>query len=195
VGLVLPRDLEDGARRAVMRAIGRFEQHGRHDGSADAPVVTLLLGGAGELELQRVAWGAHARATLRPSTWCRASRRWGSATPIALDRNPGDLHHQDAAKRRAAFRDATDSVVEAVQRLGLPAPVEVDVVRSCVLPGTAKPRTYPRFPIDSRRPQRVLVHARLVFAEPVRGPLIIGAGRYHGLGLFRPVDSRTGEAE
>ena len=84
-------------------------------------------------------------------------------------------------------------MIEAVQRIGLPAPIEVDVLRSCVLPGTAKPLHYPRFPIDPRRPQRVLVHARLVFGEPVEGPVLLGAGRYQGLGLFLPGDDRGGD--
>jgi len=67
------------------------------------------------------------------------------------------------------------------------------VVRSCVLPGTAKPRSYPRFPAGSHKPQRVLVHVRLVFGQPVRGPLLIGVGRYQGLGLFAPLDEQDRE--
>jgi CRISPR-associated protein Csb2 len=193
VGLVLPRDTEDRARLAVLRALGRFEQHARRDPGEDAPIISLHLGEAGELELQRVAWGEDRRSTLKPGTWCGPSKRWASATPVALDRNPGDLHQADPEKRRAAFVDATAIVIEAVQRIGLPAPLEVDVLRSCVLPGTAKPRSYPRFPIDQRRPQRVLVHVRLVFGETIRGPVLIGAGRYHGLGLCLPVDGRGEE--
>lgn len=193
ISLVLPRDVDDRARLSVMRALGRFEQHGRLDDSTDAPVISLRLGDAGELELQRVAWGEDRRSTLQARTWCRASKRWASATPVALDRNPGDLQHPDVEKRAVAFREATESVLEAVKRIGLPAPIEVDVLRSCVLPGTAKPRVYPRFPIDHERPQRVLVHVRLVFSEEVRGPILIGAGRYHGLGLFLPVDDRRTE--
>lgn len=193
IGIVMPRRLDETGRRAVMRAIGTFEQQGAQHNEAEAPVISLLLGDAGVLQLQRVAWGEDRRATLRPTTWCRGSRRWASATPIALDRNPGDLHDVDPAKRRDAFREATASVIESVERIGLPAPVEVDVVRSCVLPGSAKPRAYPRFPSDPRRSQRVLVHARLVFAEPVRGPVLVGAGRYHGLGLCLPVDDSRDE--
>jgi CRISPR-associated protein Csb2 len=135
-----------------------------------------------------VAWGEDARATLQSWSWTRPSRRWASATPVALDRHPGDLHDPDPAARARAFEAARISVVESVQRIGLRPPVEVDVLRSCVLPGTAKPRTYPRFPIDTHKQQRVLVHVRLVFAEPVCGPLLLGAGRYQGMGLCAPVD-------
>jgi CRISPR-associated protein Csb2 len=193
IALVLPRGLDEAARTAVMRAIARFEEASRTEDVVDAPELPILLGDTGTMKLRRDVWGEERRATLRPTTWTRPARRWGSATPIALDRNPGDLHDPDPARRRAAFDEATASVIEAVRRIGLPAPIEVDVLRSCVLPGTAKPAHHPRFPIDRRRPQRVLVHARLVFGEPVAGPVLVGAGRYHGLGLFLPMDHGDGE--
>lgn len=187
VALVLPRDSDPTSRRAVLRAIGRFEQSVRRDSTDDPPAVPLLLGDTGTLWLRRTPWGSEAW-TLDPRAWCRPARRWATATPIALDRNPGDLHDADPQRRRRAFDEAAASVVESVRRIGLPEPNEVDVVRSCVLPGTAKPRDYPRFPADRGRTQRVLVHARLEFPEPVSGPVILGAGRYHGLGLCLPVD-------
>lgn len=190
LALVLPRALDAEARAAVMRALARFEEEHRTEDAMDAPRLPIHLGDAGTLELQRDAWGEDRRITLRPATWIGPSRRWASATPIALDRNPGDLHDADLGRRRAAFQEATAAVIAAVQRIGLPAPIEVDVLRSCVLPGTAKPLHYPRFPIARHRPQRVLVHARLLFEAPVLGPVLIGAGRYHGLGLCLPVDGQ-----
>jgi CRISPR-associated protein Csb2 len=193
IGLLLPRGLDDPARAAVMTAIARFEEKHRTEEAEDAPVIPLQLGDAGTLMLRRDVWGEERRTTLQPVTWIGPARRWASATPIALDRNPGDLHDPNPERRQAAFREATAGVIEAVQRIGLPAPIEVDVLRSCVLPGTAKPLHYPRFPIDRQRPQRVLVHVRLVFGEPVEGPVLLGAGRYQGLGLFLPVDDRGGE--
>lgn len=196
LALVLPRSANDDARRSVMRAVGKLEQRGpraQDDGmveQGDQPTVVLDLGSAEPLVLKRVVWGDDAGSTLWPRSWTRASRRWATATPVALDRNPGDLHDPDPIARARAFEFARASIIESVQRSGLPPPIEVDVVRSCVLPGTAKPRSYPRFPIDARKPQRVLVHVRLVFDEPVHGPVLIGAGRYHGMGLCAPVDKR-----
>ena len=38
-----------------------------------------------------------------------------------------------------------------------------------------------------------LWHVEVVFQEPVSGPLVIGDGRYTGLGILAPV--RNGEAE
>jgi CRISPR-associated protein Csb2 len=188
LALVLPRSLDD-TRRAVMRAVGKLEQR-RPEVQDDQPAVELDLGSAEPLVLKRVSWGEDARATLQPWSWTRPSRRWASATPVALDRNPGDLHDPDPVARARAFEAARVSIVESVRRIDLRPPVEVDVVRSCVLPGTAKPRSYPRFPIDAHKQQRVLVHVRLAFEEPVRGPVLIGAGRYQGMGLCAPVDER-----
>jgi CRISPR-associated protein Csb2 len=192
VGLILPREATESERHAVLKALGSFESHSDSADGGDNAILTILLGQSGELGLQRVAWDEPPpRSALNVRRWSRPSRRWGSATPVALDRNPGNLYDPDAVRRSAAFAEATNIVRQAVVRV-LPESakllVEIDVVRSCVLPGSAKPRTFPRFPSDVRRPQRVLVHVRLLFSEPVQGPLLIGAGRFQGLGLCLPVD-------
>jgi CRISPR-associated protein Csb2 len=195
VAIVLPRTISSDERRAVMAAIARLEAAQQPNPDEEAPVIPLVLGAPGVLHLRRIVWGEHERVGLRARTWCGWSpaRCWATATPVALDRNPGDLHDPDPARRAAAFVEATAGVVQALERIGLPAPRLIDVLRSAVLPGTAKPRQFPRFPETASRPQRVLVHVRLEFAQPVRGPIVAGAGRYLGLGLFRPVD-RTGRA-
>lgn len=194
LGLILPRDCDERERRAVHKAIGRLEQQFKPD-SYEAPTIHLDLGNAVKLELQRVQWDDSTRDTVRPSRWSRPSELWASVTPVALDRNPGDLHDRDAKRRQAAFAAAEqlirDAVARVIPELGNDESaiklLEVDVIRSAAVPGTAKPRAYPRFPIDQKRPQRVLVHVRLVFNRPVRGPLLLGAGRYQGLGLCAPV--------
>ncbi len=193
IALVLPRAIDGAAHAAVTRALARFEDRHRIDGAAGTPTLPLLLGDAGVLVLQRRDARRAARElapSLRPATWTSPSRRWASATPIALDRNPGDLLHADPARRAAAHAAAKACVIEAVRRIGLPSPAEVDVSRSPVLPGTAPPGAYPRFPIDPLRPQRILVHASLTFRRPVLGPVLAGAGRYQGLGLCLPIDDR-----
>lgn len=192
--LFFPRACDPEQRRAVLKAVGLLELEGHSIESSEEHPVRLHLGQAGTLELERVRWGEPRSATLNPARWCKASRAWASVTPIALDRNPGDLHDSNAERRRTAFVAAEQSIRDAVSRIlpaGVSSLVRVDVVRSCVVAGTAKPRNYPRFPIDDRRHQRVLVHVRLVFDRPVRGPILLGAGRYQGLGLCLPVDLET----
>lgn len=190
VALVPPRDLSPEERTSMLRAVGALERlyrekHGKED---DLPALELLLGEPGALVLERVQWGESRQVGLRPGTWCRPSQAWATATPIALDRNPGDLHHADPSKRAKAFEEAERLVTESLRHIGLPAPLDVQVLRSCALPGTEKPNRFPRYPISKDRPQRVLVHARILFGEFVRGPVLLGAGRYAGLGLLRPVD-------
>lgn len=189
LGLVFPRGCSPDDRRRVLAAIGRLEKE--TPGTDDPPVIHLKLGQGNDLELQRVAWGEDGRATLQPGWWTRSSRSWASATPVALDRHPGNLQDEDPVRRRKAFDEARESIALAIERAGYPEPTEIDVVRSCVLPGSAKPRTFPRYPVDTARPQRVLVHTRIVFPKAVRGPILLGAGRFFGLGLHLPVDART----
>lgn len=190
VALVLPRALDDTARRPVLRALGRWEAQARiesGDSGDDAPTLKLGMRDALVLEVQRQVWGDPGLSALRPATWCEATREWLSVTPVALDRNPGDLTHTDAAKRQAAFRAAAESIARACENVGLPLPEAVTVLPSGTWAGGAKAAHFPAFPPDPGKVRRVKVHARIRFAQPVQGPVILGAGRFLGLGLFRPV--------
>lgn len=180
LALIRPRELPAEDWRAVLRAIGRLERAGKGDH------IDLKLSARTAWRLKRLLWGKSPR-TLEARRWARPSRLWGSVTPVALDRNPGDLHSENASKRSAAFAEARDTVLQAVRRIGLPEPRELDVLRSCCVAGTVKPQDFPRYPFQASRPQRVLVHVRLEFDHPVRGPILLGAGRYHGLGLMVPI--------
>lgn len=191
VALVFPQAVSQESRRVVLRAIGRLERAAAASNDPLTSTVRLAMGDAGVLELERVAWGESDRMTLRPATWCGPSTRWVTATPIALDRNPGNLHDADEHRRRAAFEAAEASVRESLRLVlapDAPDPDEVQVLRSAALTGTTKPQRYPHYPMEPGRTQRVLVHARVRFSTPVRGPLLVGAGRYQGLGLMLPVD-------
>ncbi|MBK8997902.1 MAG: type I-U CRISPR-associated protein Cas5/Cas6 [Myxococcales bacterium] len=187
IAIVFPRDTPEADRHAVSRALARWENdHLRED--EESPVVPLRLGSAGRVDLERIAWGAPRQATLRPSVWCRPSREWLSVTPVALDRNPGDLYSSDSAKASEAHREAMETIAVACTNIGLPRPARVEVLPSATLSGTTKARRFPPFPPDPKKTRRVQVHAFLRFDEPVRGPILLGAGRFSGLGLFRPLD-------
>ena len=191
VAVVLPRDIAEAERSAVLRSVARWEQAARDEsGRSDdeTPPLALVMGSAGVLSMRRVAFGLPGQATVRTGTWTRPSCRWATATPIALDRNPGDLHDPDPERRRRAFAEAEESVRVACEHARLARPSSVDVLRSAVLPGTEKPVRFAPFPPGPGKMRRVLVHARICFDKPVEGPLLLGAGRYFGLGLCRPVD-------
>lgn len=184
VALILPRDASNGDRKAVYTAVAKWEQKWRQE-DEDTPRVRLNLGAAGELHLERFEWGS-LQTTLRSATWCGPSSSWYSVTPVALDRNPGELRARDQQKLSEALSNAEATIRHACQRIGLPQPRRVEILPAAPWAGAAKARTYPPYPGDAGRTQRVLTHAHLEFDQPVRGPILIGAGRYIGLGLFRP---------
>jgi CRISPR-associated protein Csb2 len=177
VAVLLPRSIEGDERRAVLRAIGRWEQNG----------LRLTLGRAGALELQRVV-DNDPRKTLDPEWWLRPARRWGSVTPIALDKNPGNLYSSDPKEASAAARNAEEIVMRACQRVGLPEPRWVEIIRRSLFDAAPPARNYMPFPKKSSNGtgfSRVCVHIEMCFDEPVTGPVLIGAGRYFGVGLCR----------
>jgi CRISPR-associated protein Csb2 len=192
VAIVLPRSLPSAERRPVLAALARWEDAARRaldDDDVDAPPLELRLGTRGVVQLERVAWGRAPLANLRPDTWCRAARSWLSATPVALDRNPGNLYaaEPEPAAGAHAYAAAAGLIATSCERIGLPTPVRVEILPSVTMPGVAKARAFGRFPRDRDRPERVKVHAFVEFDRHVRGPVLLGAGRYCGLGLFRPV--------
>jgi CRISPR-associated protein Csb2 len=161
VAAILPRDLIDGDRAAVYRAL--------------LDVGHLALGRAGRWELERIGVDEPARG-LRADTWAGEADRWASVTPIELDAFPD-----------RPFGDEAESIVaRACERIGLPGPVDVVVGPDSVVHGAPPWHSFARHRPTSNRPRRPLVHAVVRFAEPVRGPVLLGAGRYLGLGLLRP---------
>jgi CRISPR-associated protein Csb2 len=189
VAMVLPRELTSDERRAALATVGRWEQFRREeldDAELETPPLPLHLGRAGTWAIERVAWGAAPKG-LREATWTGAARNWVTVTPIALDRNPGDLASRDVSEAEAACREAEESIAVACTRIGLPRPARVTIAPRSPLVGTEKAWRFPPFPPQEGRTRRVKVHAVLAFATPVTGPVLVGAGRYAGLGLCRPV--------
>lgn len=190
IAIVPPRSQSDEERLAILRALGTWEQSVRdqlEENDTEAPPLQLRLGARGVIELERVVWGPAPLLNLRAESWCRPARRWISVAPVALDRNPGNLHASDPRVAGEAWESAGEIIAIACERIGLPRPSRVEVLPSVTMSGVAKARAFPPFPADPGRTRRVKVHAYLEFAEPVRGPVIVGAGRYFGLGLFRPL--------
>jgi CRISPR-associated protein Csb2 len=129
---------------------------------------------------------------LRVEQWFGPATDWATATPIALDLNPGNLVSPDPDRRAAAYARGVACVRDSITRLGLPAP-EVSLRFTPPLAGAyAVDGDHPPFPIRADRVRRVQVHAMLHFASPVAGPIVVGAGRYLGLGLCKPLPSGGG---
>lgn len=172
VAAVVPRDLAREERRAVLRALSSIQR------------LTVSPGLA--FVVRRVAepW-PHLR-TLDPLLWCAEGLVWGTVTPILLDRFPGDLGSRNADVAGRAEAEAQEAIARACERIGLPRPHAVSLSAPCFRGSEAADQFRRR---DRRGlPPRVRVHALIDFGKPVRGPVLLGAGRYVGLGLCRPLD-------
>lgn len=175
VAILLPRDVDAASRQAVLRALGRWERSG----------LRLLLGRAGAARLARIASGDE-NGALDPTMWTSPSSRWASVTPVALDRNPGDLFARDLAAAAQAVRRAQQTVALACEQIGLPRPASVEVMPRSPIDGVPSAARFMPFPRTGRAFKRVCVHVDLRFDQPVCGPVLLGVGRYFGLGLCRP---------
>lgn len=144
-------------------------------------VVTLKLGALGEWRIARVL--EPGRASLRPGRYVRAAATWRTATPIVLDRFP---KAKSAADREEEVRDL---ITDACRHIGLPAPLAVRAQKHSAV--KACPSAYPSgkapawtgWTLQGALAGRLLTHAVIEFGEPVRGPVLLGAGRHVGLGL------------
>jgi CRISPR-associated protein Csb2 len=117
---------------------------------------------------------------LRSEAWTRPARCWSTVTPVVLDR------HHDGKGR---WDQGVKTVMDACERIGLPRPLDValhPVSRSSGVPAASEFE-----PVSRKSGGRLKhCHAVLLFPEPVRGPVLIGAGRFRGYGLCRPDDPK-----
>lgn len=179
----MPKTLGEQTRRTLLRAIGTWERE------TLSRTLTLTFGSRGTIAMTRPSAPA-TLISLRPSVWRRPSLRWVSATPIALPRHPGNLTRGTQAARAKAWRKAEASVTAACTQVGLPEPLAVEVSLSPFIAGAQQAAMFPDFcqrGRDGRPVRRQLLHAVLTFERPVLGPLMLGAGRFLGLGLMRPI--------
>jgi CRISPR-associated protein Csb2 len=86
--------------------------------------------------------------------------------------------------------EAQRTVAEACEHIGLPRPVSVEISLAPMLPGAQPVHAFRPWPDRPGRNRRARVHAELRFDRPVRGPVLLGAGRYYGLGLCLPVSEQ-----
>lgn len=112
--------------------------------------------------------------TLQPRNWIAPYDIWATVTPVMLPQFP----------RRGTT--AEEVIARACVDSGYPAPVAVRTSLAPLVPGVPHSRAFHVKPRQGR-PPRPLLHAEITFDVPVRGPVLIGAGRYAGYGFCRPV--------
>lgn len=195
IAIAMPESLNAESRQSLVRAIGLWELRETRPGDPRGfiPALPLKLGKNGVLRLTRQTKPSGLVA-LRPRVWSRTSRRWVSATPIALPTHPGPLGRGTAAARAKAWAKAEQAVAASCRHVGLPEPERVVVSIEPFIQGAHPARQFPAFrqgATHGRGVARRQVHTSVTFAEPVSGPLVLGAGRYAGLGLMRPVEVQS----
>ena len=156
----LPQCLQPEERGACLVALER--------------VRSLTLGRLGEWRLER-GEGHDVGQALDRLSWTSPARGWASVTPVVLGRYP----------RKPWGEEARQIVREACTIAGLPEPVEVETAPVAWVLGVPPASRFPALPARAGKPRRFHVHVRLVFTEPVAGPVLVGAGRHQGYGVFR----------
>jgi CRISPR-associated protein Csb2 len=107
-------------------------------------------------------------------------------TPIALDRHPKGDHVERSA-------EAKRLVALACARTELPEPTAIALSKHAAPRGALSARPpggAPAWAVWARPGAlagKALVHAVIEFAAPVEGPVVLGAGRFFGLGLCLPI--------
>ena len=128
--------------------------------------------------------GAARARSLEPERYRAPARVWASATPMVLDRH---LKRGNEDEMRAL-------VAAACVNAGLPRPDagRIAVDKHAAVEGAPSARLagppWTRWRTTEALASRPLVHAVIDFGEPVAGPVLLGAGRFTGLGLFLPPD-------
>ncbi len=196
-GLVAPRGvrlLDDFDFRRALAAIALYDESSRSR--------RLTLYGDGAEFLLRFGGEPTGLSSLDPGRYVGPAATWATATPMVLER-----HLKEKSPVGRLF-ETEALVVRACENIGLPRPAVVTregwADRPAVLtdkhsailaapsaaPSGKNPR-WMRWRTPERFATRPLVHAVVRFPEPVQGPVILGAGRFVGLGLCLPLDCET----
>ena len=165
VSFIIPPNTGESDRKYVERVVAAWFTRGAELKMAGGRLLTF--------------GPADARHTLAEDRWCRASAAWQTVIPMELPRH--------VAKRREWNRDdwnrIRSEIARACSQSDLPVPLEVEASNTPFAIGSPNARNV-RGP--HRRP---IVHARVLFAHEVKGPIIVGAGRHLGYGLMEPLET------
>ncbi len=129
----------------------------------------------------------------------RRYRTWQTVTPIALSeegrrRRIDPLLVKAEAKsgleRREEQQHAASTLIQALRHADIRCHVET--IKLQREPFTANGQRVEAFATETRFEKERLWHAQITFAERIAGPVVIGDGRFIGLGLLAPTDRTFG---
>ena len=159
-----------------------FEKIAPYDAGAERRVLKLPCI-PGQPMLLSPAGGEAPKRSLIPGPYLHPAQMWASVTPVVLDRH---LKRYDEGRIR-------ELVADSCANAGLPRPAveRIQVSKHSALTGTppAWPRPgappWTRWHVPEALRSRLLTHVAIDFGCKVAGPVLLGAGRYMGLGLCR----------
>jgi CRISPR-associated protein Csb2 len=165
MGLALRKNTTPKQRRHLFAALERIPKEG------------IALGRFGTWRI-----GPHAARSLPKSclseTWTghpKGATDWATVTPVVFE--------EEMTENACSNMDR--SIRLDCRREGLPEPCEVIVTPVSAHFGAPPADVFPCF--QNQGSKRYHRHAILIFPEPVRGPVLLGAGRHDGYGLCRPM--------
>ena len=128
----------------------------------------------------------------------KQERSWQSVTPLALQTmqkyyinfGRSDTEAKSGTERAKEEAYAIHAVRQALVYAGVSTPpITISVQRE---PFDSRGKRAELFATSKRFPKEILWHVSIMFSEPITGPLLLGDGRYLGLGLMKPSESKHG---
>jgi len=172
IGIILPTGMEEDGREVLGRAIT-----GGGNPKGSTRLDRLNLGHMGEMGIKYDT--EPDLKTLDKRQYTRESRKWTTVTPYVFGRYPRK-------------KSQSEVVAESCRRIGLShPPKKIRTMDTSPINGVPEPGdfNYDYAHFDSNKLKK---HVVLEFEKPVKGPMVLGAGRYFGSGLMRPL-SEGGE--
>jgi CRISPR-associated protein Csb2 len=175
LALLWPSVVEPAARFAALGVLRAFLE----GGGGTIPLLHFGRSGSWRLRID----DGQLLASMSMGRYSRPSKAWASVLPVVLDRHP---KHRSGA-------DAASVIAMMLTRAGIPAEsistAHLDILATSHVRGAPSIHAVrAALPSDSPYRGRPMTHLRLTFSEPLRGPILLGAGRHRGLGLLLPID-------
>ena len=172
--------------RSVPGLVQAFEEVAPYDAGRERRVMKLE-GLPLSKPLHLAPAGATPVRSLSPGPYLESAQVWASVTPIVLDRH----------LKRGGDREIRELIAGACENAGLPRPDpdRIQVGKHSAIEGAppARPRAgappWTRWKTPESLATRSLVHAVIDFGRGTAGPVLLGAGRFTGLGLCRRLGS------
>ena len=172
--------------RSIPGLVQAFEEVAPYDAGRERRML-ILENSPLSRPLHLAPAGARPVRSLEPEPYLESAQVWASVTPIVLDRH---LKRKDDPEIR-------EIIARACENAGLPRPDpdRIQVGKHSAIEGAppARPRAgappWTRWKTPESLATRSLVHAVIDFGRGTAGPVLLGAGRFTGLGLCRRLGS------